>query len=128
MMVEPQLECKIPAPGRFWPHDDKSAAHPLIIESPRHPINPVTHEIHIDAAILKEGDHHGSTFFQHEKFLELVRGARTTPEVTLEDGLHAVKIGLAAQNSAMTGTAVKIDLGTRLLFAISSFLIKMGTL
>jgi len=108
-----KLECKIPAPGRFWPDDEKSAAHPLIIESPRHPINPVTREIHIDEAILKEGDHHGSTFFQHQKFLDLVNGKTTKPDVSLEDGLRAVKIGLAAQQSAMTGAAVNIDLGPR---------------
>lgn len=51
------------------------------------------------------GDHHGSTYFQHEKFLELVRRGGKV-EVTLEDGMKAVMIGAAAEESARTGMAV----------------------
>ena len=105
-----KLECKIPAPGRFWPDDVNTPTHPRLIESPRRPINPVTRDIHIDETLLKEGDHHGSTFFQHQKFLELIRNGHGEPEVSLEDGLKAVKIGLAAQRSAETGQAVEINL------------------
>ena len=70
----------------------------------------MTRDIHIDETLLKEGDHHGSTFFQHQKFLELIRNGHGEPEVSLEDGLKAVKIGLAAQRSAETGQAVEINL------------------
>jgi len=103
-----KLECKIPAPGRFWPKTAVARPHPVIIESPRQPINPITREIHIEDALLKEGDHHGSTFYQHQKFLALVSGQQSVPDVTLEDGLRAVKIGLAAQRSAITGQAVTL--------------------
>jgi len=103
-----KLECKIPAPSRFWPKDATTAPHPLIIESPRQPINPIMREVHIDAALLKEGDHHGSTFYQHQKFLALISGQSDKPDITLEDGLRAVKIGLAAQQSARTGQAVAL--------------------
>lgn len=108
-----KLECKIPAPARFWPDNVNSPAHPLIIESPRDPINPVTREIHIDKTLLKEGDHHGSTFFQHQKFLELIVNKNGKPDVSLEDGLKAVKIGLAAQRAATSGQAVSLDLSNK---------------
>ena len=56
--------------------------------------------------LLEAGDHNGSTFYQHQKFAELVRGARDVPDVTLSDGWAAVAMGIAAQESARTGQAV----------------------
>ena len=64
-------------------------------------------ELPVDAALLAAGDHNGSTFYQHERFLAVVRG-QGVPEVTLADGAKAVAIGLAAQESAMTGQAVTL--------------------
>ena len=64
-------------------------------------------EIPVDPTILEAGDHNGSTFYQHARFLEVVRGGGT-PEVALADGAWAVKMGLAAQESAATGRAVAI--------------------
>ena len=66
---------------------------------------PVVHQVPIDAAILAAGDHNGSTFYQHQRFLDVVRG-RGSVEVTLEDGIWAVRMGQAAQKSAATGKAV----------------------
>jgi predicted dehydrogenase len=63
-------------------------------------------EIPVDPALLEAGDHNGSTFYQHQKFLEVVRG-NGMPEVTLEDGAWAVRIGLAAQKAALTGETVR---------------------
>jgi hypothetical protein len=62
-------------------------------------------EIPVDPTILDAGDHNGSTFYQHARFLELVRGERTAPEVSLMDGLHAVRMGILAQQSAIEGAA-----------------------
>ena len=59
----------------------------------------------VDLALLKAGDHNGATFYQHQQFAELVRyGGK--PAVSLEDGLKAVDIGIAAQRSAETGQTV----------------------
>jgi len=55
-------------------------------------------------------DHNGSTFYQHEKFLAVVRGTGTV-EVTLTDGINAALIGLAAEHSAATGTMVDLAAG-----------------
>jgi myo-inositol 2-dehydrogenase/D-chiro-inositol 1-dehydrogenase len=64
--------------------------------------------IEVDERILQAGDHHGSTFFQHEKFRDLVRSGQGVPEVSLEDGLWSVLVGEAAEQSARTGQAVDL--------------------
>jgi predicted dehydrogenase len=63
----------------------------------------------VDEAILRAGDHHGSTFFQHRKFFDLVRTGKGQPEVTLEDGLWSVRVGEAAELSARTGQAITLE-------------------
>ena len=55
--------------------------------------------------ILEAGDHNGSTFYHHQKFMRVVDGYRS-PEVTLSDGIWAVRMGNAAQVSAETGKVV----------------------
>jgi hypothetical protein len=77
------------------------------VESPRHPCAPVTTEVPVDATILAAGDHNGSTYHQHLKFLQVVRGSGQV-EVELDDGIWAVRIGQAAQESARTGKAVTL--------------------
>ncbi|MEX1003945.1 MAG: Gfo/Idh/MocA family oxidoreductase [Acidimicrobiia bacterium] len=65
-------------------------------------------EHHIDDdRITYEGHHHGSSQLEHLDFIRTCR-AGTTPEVTLEDGLLAVAMGIAAQRSIETGTWVDI--------------------
>jgi predicted dehydrogenase len=52
----------------------------------------------VDEKLLAAGFHHGSTYFEHERFFAAAtRGARV--EVTAEDGLRAVEIGAAAERS-----------------------------
>lgn len=99
-----KIECMIPGPSRFWPTHLGEEPTPKIVVSPRNPKGPVEIEIPVDPTILKAGDHHGSTFYQHEKFQQVVLG-RMQPEVTLHDGSIAVKMGMAAQESARSGEA-----------------------
>jgi predicted dehydrogenase len=61
----------------------------------------------VDPSLLAAGDHNGSTFFQHQGFGRTVTGGQK-PDVTLDDGWWAVAIGLAAQQSAVTGQAVSL--------------------
>ena len=63
------------------------------------------------ADILIAGDHHGSTYFQHERFRDLVRTGKGAPEVSLADGAWAVLIGEAAEQSARTGKPVDLTGG-----------------
>ena len=59
--------------------------------------------------ILDAGDHNGSTYYQHQRFLDVVRGTGQV-EVGLSDGIWAVRMGMAAQESAQTGQAVRLAL------------------
>jgi len=81
----------------------------LVIEH-REPRRRERLEIPVDPVLLQAGDHNGSTFYQHEKFLAVVRGTGNV-EVTLTDGINAALIGLAAEHSASTSTSVDLTAG-----------------
>jgi predicted dehydrogenase len=102
-----KIECLVPGPGRFWPAHLGPAPVPKVIVSPRHPAGPVEMDIPVDPALLAAGDHNGSTFFQHQGFQRAATG-KQDPEVSLTDGWWAVAMGMAAQESAMTGQAVDL--------------------
>ncbi len=103
-----KIECLVPGPGRFWPAHLGDAPVPKVIVSPRNPAGPVELDIPVDPALLAAGDHNGSTFFQHQRFQRAATGLQD-PEVTQTDGWWAVAMGLAAQQSALTGQAVVFD-------------------
>jgi predicted dehydrogenase len=94
-----KIEALVPGPGRFWPAHLGDAPIPQLIVSPRDPKGPELREIPVDPTLLEAGDHNGSTFYQHQKFLALVRGETDAPEVSLNDGRMAVLMGMAAQIS-----------------------------
>lgn len=102
-----KIECLVPGPGRFWPTDLGAAPVPQVIVSPRNPKGPVTLEIPVDPALLAAGDHNGATYYQHQKFADVVQGLGQ-PEVGLHDGWWAVALGMAAQTSATNGLAVDL--------------------
>jgi predicted dehydrogenase len=100
-----RAEIFIPGPARFWPGG--AERHSEIEISPRKPKGPKRREVLVDEKILRAGDHHGSTYYQHLGFNRAV--LKGTPvEVTLADGLKAVRIGLAAEASARSGKAVAL--------------------
>jgi len=101
-----KVECFIPSAKRFWP--DEAERHAEIVVSSRASKGPVRRAVDVDEEVLKAGEHHGATFFQHQKFRRAVlEGAPV--EVTMEDGLKAVVIGLAAERSAAEKRVVEID-------------------
>ena len=102
-----KIEAHVPGPSRFWPEHLGTPPVPEVVISKRDPKGPETHLIPVDPTLLDAGDHNGSTFYQHEGFLELVRGERDQADVTLEDGWKAVAIGMAAQSSIATGQSVE---------------------
>jgi predicted dehydrogenase len=103
---EGKLEVKLPGPARLWSGPAESKPVPKLIKSPRVPCNPQVIECPIDEAILDAGDHNGSTFHQHLKFLDVVR-SNSPVEVSLDDGIWAVKMGMAAQQSVTSGQVVE---------------------
>ena len=84
----------------------------VIIHSPRvgfrNPKNVSRRVVHTDEAALNAGSHHGSTFYEHQKFNAAVRGAGSV-EVTAHDGLMAVAIGAAAELSAREKRVVTME-------------------
>lgn len=101
-----KIECLIPGPRRLWPAQGQPPVAQLI-ESPRQPAGERLREIPVDPRLIEAGDHNGATFYQHERFLRAIRGEGPV-EVGLDDGLKAVAIGLAAQQSAVSGQAVPL--------------------
>ncbi|MEL7454737.1 MAG: Gfo/Idh/MocA family oxidoreductase, partial [Pseudomonadota bacterium] len=105
-----KIDCRIPGPQRFWPDDLLGPSpHPEVTVYPREPKRPETVTIELDPSLVAAGDHHGSTFFQHQKFLNVVRG-QGQPEVTLDDGAIAVLMGLAAQQAALEKRVLPVRL------------------
>jgi myo-inositol 2-dehydrogenase / D-chiro-inositol 1-dehydrogenase len=106
-----KITCRVPGPSRFWPQDimGPQPTAELVIEH-REPRRREHRDIPVDAVLLQAGDHNGSTFYQHEKFLAVVRGMGRV-EVTLTDGINAALIGLAAEHSAATGETVDLAAG-----------------
>ena len=119
-----KIECKVPGPGRFWPAHLGPAPTAVLVYSPRQPAGPREELVPVDEALLSAGDHNGSTFYQHLRFNAaaalMVAGGGDCGgdgngggrmEVTFEDGLKAVIIGLAAEESARTGLAIDLTQG-----------------
>jgi myo-inositol 2-dehydrogenase / D-chiro-inositol 1-dehydrogenase len=102
-----RAEIFIPGPARFWP--GAAERHSDIEISPREPKGPQRRTVPVDETILKAGDHHGSTYYQHVGFHRAVTQGGNV-DVTLDDGLKAVLIGLAAEKSARTGKAIALSL------------------
>jgi len=103
-----KIECFVPGPGRFWP-TETLGEQPVskLALSPRDPKGPHEVEIPVDPALLAVGDHNGSTYYQHVGFRQAVlEGAPV--EVTLDDGLKAVVLGMAAQASIEEGRVMRI--------------------
>ena len=101
-----RVDAKVPGPARFSP-DGKERASEIEI-SHRASKEVVREEVEVDHSILAAGDHHGSTFFQHQRFRDLVQTGRGRPEGSLHDGLWSVVVGEAAEESARTGRAIDI--------------------
>ena len=107
--VGPQgkIECMVPGPGRFWPPNLGEPPVPHLVVSPRNPKGPRRVEVPVDPTLLAAGDHNGSTFYQHQRFLRVIRDNGPV-EVNLRDGAWAVAMGMAAQESARLGQAVEV--------------------
>ncbi|WP_071673227.1 Gfo/Idh/MocA family protein [Nioella nitratireducens] len=102
-----KIEALVPGPGRFWPDHLGAPPVPKLVVSPRAPKGPEERDIPVDPALLAAGDHNGSTFYQHRLFQQAVL-AGGQPQVSLGDGDWAVRMGMAAQESARTGQAVTL--------------------
>ena len=104
---EGRIDVFIPGPTRFWPDHLGSPPVSKIVISPRSQKGQEEYDIPVDPVLLKSGDHNGATYFQHCLFMETVLSGRA-PDVTLADGIEAVRIGHAAQRSAEQHQVVEL--------------------
>ncbi|MCY3877629.1 MAG: Gfo/Idh/MocA family oxidoreductase [Rhodobacteraceae bacterium] len=102
-----RVDAKVPGPIRY--QTGKQPRIPEITVNYRGDKPNTVTAIPVDATLLDAGDHCGSTYYQHEKFLQLVVGAVGTPAVTLMDGSWAVSLGQAAEESIRSGEAVPVQ-------------------
>ncbi len=102
-----RIDACVPGPARFSKDGQEQTSQ--LVYSHRAEKQERIEPIEVDHSILQAGDHHGSSFFQHQRFLKLVKGEISTPEVSLEDGLWSVRVGQAAELSASTGAAIDLE-------------------
>ena len=102
-----RVDARVPGPAGL--SGDGSRRDSEVTISTRATRTVETEKIHVEEAILEAGDHYGSCYYQHVRFLDMVRSGRSRPEVSLEDGLWSVIVGEAAEQSARTGQAVLIE-------------------
>ena len=100
-----KIEALVPGPTRFWPAHLGAPPEPSIVISPRDHSGVTVQPVPVDPALLNAGDHNGSTFYQHKNFLDVVHG-KGRVDVSLGDGIWAVRMGQAAQLSVETGKTI----------------------
>ena len=100
-----KIEAVVPGPARFWPGGAERPSE--IIVSPRANRAPKREAVHVDEKLLRAGDHHGGTYFQHLKFNAVIREGGK-PGVSLHDGAMAVEMGAAAERSIREGIVVHL--------------------
>ena len=66
------------------------------------------HEVGVDRSIPHHGYHYGSSYVEHQRFLEALRTGNP-PEVSLTDGLMSVAIGQAAHLSITEGRPIAME-------------------
>lgn len=101
-----RIDAKVPGPARFSVDGKERQSEVEISHRETKQVDVIP--IEVDHEILGAGDHHGSTYYQHQKFRDLVLTGKGQPEVTLEDGLWSVLVGEAAEQSARSGQAVEL--------------------
>ena len=70
--------------------------------------NAVKKLVEVDKKILAAGQHHGSTYYQHMEFIKSINN-NLKAQVSVNDGLHAVAIGQAAEKSIKENRMVKMS-------------------
>ncbi len=101
-----RLDACVPGPARFSP--DGQERHSEFVISDRATKRETREVVEVDERILRAGDHHGSTYYQHARFRDLVRSGAGAPEVSLADGYWSVLVGEAAERSIRTHRVIDL--------------------
>ena len=101
-----RVEARVPGPARFSPDGKERKGEIEVSDRASKKVD--RESVEVDEKVLAAGDHHGSTYYQHERFRDLIMAGKGAPEVGLTDGLWSVVVGEAAEESARTGQAVDV--------------------
>ena len=99
-----KVECFVPA-ARGYPGE---VAAEVVISPRAQPKAPERRVVEPAAEALEAGAHYGATYYEHLGFRRAILGEGSV-EVTVEDGLKAVAMGMAAERSARERRAIEID-------------------
>lgn len=99
-----KIECLVPAARGY----DKEVPSEVIFSPRSEHKKPERRLVEVDASVLAAGAHHGSTYYEHLGFRRAILGEGPV-EVTLEDGLKAVAMGMAAELSVREKRVVEVD-------------------
>ena len=102
-----RIEARVPGPARFSASGEEREAELTVADRARRAETRET--VAVDQRILRAGDHHGATFFQHEQFRRVAAAGSGEAQVSLADGWWAVLVGEAAEESARTGAPVDLS-------------------
>ncbi len=102
-----RLDACVPGPARFSP--DGQERHSEFVIADRASKRETREVIEVDERILRAGDHHGSTYFQHARFRDLIRKGHGQPEVSLADGTWSVLVGEAAEQSMRSHQVIDLS-------------------
>ncbi len=100
-----RIDAQVPA---TWAKNSDEPTNGRLIVNMRKSLRPEVRTISVPKDLLKIGSHFGSTWYEHLGFLSMIRN-NLKPEVTLNDGLRAVIIGMAAEKSTRTGRQIDLD-------------------
>ncbi|MEO0682743.1 MAG: Gfo/Idh/MocA family oxidoreductase [Pseudomonadota bacterium] len=99
-----RIDAMVPGPARFSADGREREAKVVVSRRDKR----VTEETpQVDPRILRAGDHHGATYYQHAAFARMLREGGA-PEVGLRDGRIAVAVGEAAERSVREGRVVDL--------------------
>ena len=101
-----RIEARVPGPARFSASGEEREAELAVAD--RALRVEARETVAVDHRILRAGDHHGATFFQHERFRRGTTAGSGDAEVNLADGYWSVLVGEAAEESARTGAPVDL--------------------
>jgi predicted dehydrogenase len=74
----------------------------------RNPKNVSRQTIDVDPVALAAGSHFGATYYQQRAWIDaILNGAKV--QVSAQDGLQAVRMGVAAERSAASGRAIEMS-------------------
>lgn len=99
-----KIECLVPASRGY----DEPVPSEVIFSPRSEHKKPERRLVEVDPAVLAAGAHHGSTYYEHLGFRRAILGQGPV-QVTMEDGLKAVAMGMAAELSVREKRVVEID-------------------